>query len=223
MKLLFKFIILLIILALVVLSVWGEWLLEKAGAYIFQTTVDINKVKFMPHRLIFNLYGINLPEKNILIPRGAIFLFPPRLEFYGLKVMGRILLAENGFSLNVSRHKYWEISVLFKGLDLSKMDYGFTKGVLSGTVDGIYSKGNCELYGVLYLNNIIYSGTNGGIMGISPDEFKKIIETRNGSLELDFTYKGPIGGLTELYRYRPGKKTLALIKTYLIEKVKKGA
>lgn len=219
MKSLIEIFIFLIILILIVLSIWGGWLLENISTHILQSDVDINQVRFIPHRLEFKLYGINLPEKDILIPTGRIFLFPPRLEFYGLKVMDKILLGERGFSVSVTRRKYWEINLLFKGVDLGKLDYGFEKGGLSGVVDGIYTGGNCEFYGVLYLKDIIYSDSDNVFLGISSDELKELIEIYNGKLELDFTYKGPIGEITELYRYRPGKKTMGLVKRYILKKV----
>lgn len=216
MRLLIRIFILSTTLVVVFLSIWGGWALERIGTYILQTPVDINRVKFIPHRLVFRLYGIDLQEKYILIPSGTISIFPPGLQLSGLKVRDKILLGERGFSVDISRHRDWEIGVLFSGVDLGKLGLGFKKGELRGHVDGIYAEGNCELYGVLNLNNIIYSDTDSEILGISSSEFQKIIDTKGGNIELDFTYNGPVNEITELYRYRPGKKTLALIKKFLL-------
>lgn len=219
MRSLIRIFVLLIIFILVFLSVWGGWALEKIGTYILQTQVDIDHVKFTPHRLVFSLYGINLQEKYILIPKGTISLLPPGLELYGLKVEDKILLGENGFSVTVTRHGDWEIGVLFKGIDLGKLGYGFKKGQLRGTIDGIYRKGNCELYGILSLNSIVYSDTDNEFLGITSSEFQKMIDEHSGKLELDFTYNGAINGLADLYRYKPGKKTFTLMKEYLLRKI----
>lgn len=219
MRLLIKIFILLIVFILIVLSIWGEYLLEGIGSKILGTPIDINRLKFLPHKLIFKLYGINMPEKYILFLAGTISLFPQRLEFYGFKFMDKILLGQKDFSLCVSRHNGWEINGFFKGVDLTKLDYGFKKGEINGSVDGIYNSGNCEFYGILYLNNIIYSDSGGNFLGISADELRELIEKYNGRLELDFTYKGPINKVDELYRYKPGRKTIGLIKTYLLKKV----
>lgn len=216
MRLLIKIFVLLIILILIILSILGEYLLEGIGSKILGTPLDINQVKFLPHKLIFKLYGINMPEKYVLFPAGMISLVPPRLEFYGLKCMDKILLGGKGFSLFITRHNGWEINVFFKGVDLGKLDYGFKKGEINGSVDGIYSGGNCELYGTIYLKNIIYSDSGGNFLNISPDELRELIELYDGQLELDFTYKGPVNKIDELYRYRPGKKTMGLIRKYFV-------
>lgn len=221
MRLLIEFIILLIILGLIFLAVFGDWLLENIGARVLRTDVDINKVKFSSTGLVFRLYGINLPKKNIIISTGKISLFPPRLEFYGLKIKNEILLGERSFSIDISRHRNWEISVLFKGVDLSRLGYGFKKGELSGTVDGIYIRGNCELYGVLSIKNIGFLDLDGEFLGISFRDLEELSRIYNGKLELDFTYNGPIGKIDEFYRYMPGRKTMGLVKTYLLKKVLK--
>lgn len=219
MRLLIRFFVLLIILALVFLSIWGGWTLEKIGTYILQTPVDINRVKFIPHRLVFKLYGVNLPEKDILMPLGNISLFPPRLQLHGLKIRDKTLLNEKGFLFEISRSKNWDISAMFKGVNLSRLGYGFQKGQVSGVVNGYYISGNCRFYGIVELRDVIYSSSNGGFLGISSSEFQEIIDTKNGNIELDFTYNGPIDGLMDLYRYKPGKKTFTLIKEYLLGKI----
>lgn len=219
MRLVIRIFVILIILVLVFLGIWGGRALEKIGTYILQTPLDINHVRFIPHRLMFKLYGIDLPEKNIFIPLGAISVLPPRLELNGLKIKDKIILGGRNFYINISRHRNWEISVLFKGVDITKFDYRFRKGEIGGFVEGVYVEGDCKLYGVLNLKNIIYSDTGSSFLGISSSEFQKIIEIYKENLVLDFAYNGPLNEITELYRYRPGKKTFALLKRYLIEKV----
>lgn len=218
MKSLIKYFILVIILIGVLLSIWGGPALEKTLTYILQTQVDISRAKFAPHRFMFKLYGIDMPEKDILITLGTLSLFPIRVELYGLKIEDKIILGPKDFWVDISRHRGWEINGLFKGVDLGRMDYGFVKGEIRGAIEGVYMGGNCKFYGTLQLRNIIYSDTNGRFLGIPSGEFKKIIDIYNGNLELDFTYSGPLNGIDELYRYRPGRKTLALIKRYLLSK-----
>ncbi len=84
MKSLIKLFLLFLVIILATLYFCGGWFLEKAGSYILDTPVDISKVRFMPHKFAFKLYGVNLPRKHILFPSGSVFLFPPKLEFYGL-------------------------------------------------------------------------------------------------------------------------------------------
>lgn len=221
MRLLIEFSVLLIILCFIFLSIFGDWFLEKIGTRLLDTDVDINRVKFSPIELVFTIYGINLPDKNIIIPTGKIFLFPPRLEFYGLIVKDRISLGERDFSMDIWRHRDWKISVLFKKVALRRLGYGFKKGEISGTVDGNYTRGNCKLYGLLNINNIGFMDLDGEFLGISFRDIEELSRACDGKIELDFTYNGPLGELDKLYRYKPGRRTMALVNTHLLRKVLK--
>lgn len=218
MKLLIKIFFILIIIIIIALYLWGDFFLEHVGSYALRTPLDIREVRFLPHRFIFKLYGINLSEKRIFIKEGVLSLIPLRGEFYGLRLADKILLRERNFSLDISRHNGWEINLFFKGVDISKFNRGFEKGKVNGTVEGVYSRGNCALYGILYLNNIVYSDSEESFLGISSEDLKKLIEIQGGHLELDFTYKGPINEFDQLYRYKPGRKTMNLIKKYIVDK-----
>lgn len=219
MKLLIRLFLLLVIVLLFVLMVWGKPILEGISSHVLKTPVNINKAKFVPYKLTFELHGINIPKKNLIIPSGTIRLVPPRLEFYGLKFMDNIILDTKQFSVSISLYKHWEINALFSGIDLSKLNYSFKKGELSGTIDGTYAKRNCEFYGLVNLSNIIYSDRDAVILGMSSEELEDIINARNGHIELDFAYRGPIDKMDELNRYAPGRKTMALIKTYVVDKI----
>lgn len=221
MRLLIKLFLFFLILILIAMYFRGDFFLEKAGTYILNTTVEISKVKFIPRRFAFKLYGIDLPKKNILFPTGSVFLFPPKLELYGLKFKDKILLNKKNFSGEIFWRNNWQVGILFKGVDLTKFGHGFEKGVVSGTIDGSYTGGNLGFYGLFHLNEISYSDSESSFLGISSEEFQKLIDMHNGHLELDFTYKGPIDKIDELYRYRPGKKTMSLVRDYLIQNLQK--
>ena len=47
----------------------------------------------------------------------------------------------------------------------------------------------------------------------------EFIKAHNGSIDLDFTYKGPLNELNNPLRYRPGPKIIRTLGAYLIKKI----
>lgn len=219
MRLLIRSFILLVVVILIILTLWGGLILEKVGSHFLDTSININRFKFIPYKVRFYLYGINLAEKDIIIPVGTISFIPPKIEFYGLRFANNIILSEKKFSAYISLHRNWEVDIFFKDIDLNKLDYRFKNGIASGHINGIYTNRNCEFHGMLKMDKLVYSDSETVFLSISSKELDELIKTHNGTLELDFTYKGPVDEINELHRYMPGRKTIGLVRDLLLNKI----
>lgn len=220
MKLLIKIFFLLAIVLFTILIIWADPILEKAGSRILNTPVKINQVRFSPAKLCFELYGIDIREKNILFPSGELHLILPGLKLHGLKLMENIL-GEKNFCMEISRHRNWEINIFVKGADLSRAGFGFEKGEISGDIEGIYRDGSCILSGIMRLKNVVFSDTDSEFLGMSAEEFEEILKIYKGEVELDFTYRGPPDEIDNPSNYSPGRKSINLLAAIAIVKLSK--
>ena len=217
MKLLIKIFITVIVvlfLLMVIPYFWGRPLLEKAGSLLLQENIVIDRVCFIPHRLSFQMQTVRIPGKNVVFPQGVLRLIPLQLECSGIRFADKISLQPGGFSLNIRSGRAWQVAVAFTDISLSRLDGKFGQGEIQGKIEGGYDKGLLDLYGVVRLTNLSYNDNEGSFLDISPETLQDLLQNSGGQLSLDFIYQGPVDKMDELYRYRPGPKTLDLLRTY---------
>lgn len=242
MKLLIKILIAGIIIGVVVfyigLTIYGKALLANIASRILQTEVKVASVKFIPNRLSLKLSTVTIPDKEIVFTEGIVHLAPLKIELQGLEIMRKLKIIEDNLSLCawpedlLSRSRTWQVVLNFKNVDLAAISsiypdiwsYGFTDGTLDGKMDGIYcDEQKCEFYGLFHFYNMIYDESvterRGGILGISAEEIVRFIQDNDGSIDLDFGYKGPLNELNNPSMYRPGPKIMRSLGVYLIKKV----
>lgn len=218
MKLLIKSLMLLMGVLVLVFFLWPGPILERIGTYLLNTPVKIDKAWYGRYKG-FKLRGIGLHEKGVFFKSGAINIIPPALELSGLKLTDKIILDEKKFYAKIIRKKNWDVTILLRDVDLSKFEYGFEKGKADADIGGICKEGICDVYGILRLEKIVYSDSNSSFLGISSEEFQKLMEDNNGKIELDFTYKGPLDGLDSVSNYSPGRKTFQLVASIVMQKM----
>ena len=222
MKLLIKFSLIVVILTVLAVCFFSRGLLEKTGSYFLKTDIKINRVKFVPHRLLFRARGIQLPEKRVSFSSGHIYLFPPKIELYGMNFSDIVTidLNENNFSCGAraSRPPDWNVYLNFQELPLDSMGFGVIEGKARGYLRGVYkASGKCDFYVDIVMEDVrLGEGEpEGDFSGVSRGDLLKIIETRGGNIELDFTFSGPSDKIATLYYYKPGKKTMDLLRSCL--------
>ena len=219
MKLLIKIFIAVIILLLLLMAIsyfWGGSLLEKAGSILLGENIIINRVYFTPRRLSFVMKKISVPGKNIYFPQGVLRLFPLCQECRGLRFGDKVFLSPGEFSFSICRGGGWRVAAVLDNIALSRLDQKFGPGEVRGKIKGGYDKGQLDLYGVVHLSNLSYNGAPVSFLDISPEMLQDLLQDSGGQLSLDFIYQGPADTMDELYRYRPGRKTLDLIKRYIV-------
>lgn len=219
MKSLIKLFFFLVIICVICLIVWARPVLEKIGSRALNTNVRIKQARFIPYKLMFEIYGISLPKKDTLIPSGKLRLIPLKLELYGLKLNNRILLREKNFFIELLWQKGWKINITLNQADLSKFGYGFKRGKVSGDIAGIYSRGNCAFSGLLRFKDLVYADSDNEFLGMTADEFEEIIDAYNGQIEMDFNYNGPFDEIDNLTHYSPGRKTIQLLAAMVAKKI----
>lgn len=240
MKLLIKTLIAgIVVIVLVVyigLAIYSKPLLTNIASRVLHTDIEIARVKFLPKRLALQLDRISIPEWKMVFHKGVIHLAPLKLHLQGLQITKELTLREDKLSFRVqakelfSKPSIWDVNMTFKNVDLIDLSsiwpevwsYGFSKGTLDGIIDGTYSGKNCKFYGVLHFYNMVYNEPSTerpkGPLGIPIEEIVEFIQDNNGSIDLDFTYKGPLDDLNDPFRYRPGPKIIRSLGTYLIKK-----
>lgn len=242
MKLLIKVVIVSIIVIVLVLylglTIYGKGLVTNIASGVLHTDVEIARVKFVPLRVALQLYEINIPKWKMIFPKGIIHLVPLRLQLHGLETMKELEISEDKLSLRVQaknllfKQRIWKFALDFKNVDLLDLSskwpeawsWGFTSGTLDGKIDGVFSdEKGCRLYGLLHFYNMAYDESGSveskGPLGIPIEEIVEFIDAHRGSIDIDFTYKGPLNELNNPSRYRPGPKIIRSLGAYLIKKI----
>jgi hypothetical protein len=201
-----------------VIIIWRKPLFENLGSRILKTKVEIKSVEFIPYKLAFRLINIKVPKENIFIPEGMFYLIPLNLELYGVKARNTIDLKKESFTMKIYRKWGWKFDVFVKDIDLKKFDSGIKKGFLNGHISGKYGK-KVNFYGLVTINNIVLAEGQDEFFGIPSFDVENIVKKYNGKIELDFTYNGPVSDVNNLTRYKPGTKTMRVIKTYLLQNI----
>lgn len=221
MKLLIKFIAVVIILVIAVACIWGGLIIEKIASANIGTEVDIAKTRFLPHKLIFVMEDISLPQENVSIPEGIIHLMPIKLELYGLDFKKLTKLGKDNFQAVILKNKKWEFDIVLEGMPLNDLNIGLIGGTANGNIKGTYDKDILDYYAVIGVKDVIPSPSisSKGFLGLSSEQLQGIIQQSNGDFEMDFSYSGPRDDYKKLYRYKPGSKTINLIRNFILQSI----
>lgn len=234
-KSIFAFIVVLILVAYLTLSFFSKPLIISVFSKILKTEVTISSVKFAPLTLDLSLSKISIPEKKITFHKGTIHLIPLKLNLKGLDIKKDISILDDKIILQVWSENIfkqeWGLKINIKDLNLMDLyslwpqskSYSVPGGVLGGMIEGDYTEGICNIYGVLSFMDIRFDDSTGKennkIFGISMEDIKEFADDNNGTLDFDFYYTGPVSELNNPFRFRPGDKTIEFLSACLIKKI----
>jgi len=218
MKSLIKLFLILLIIIFTIIVIWRKPIFENLGSRILKKKVVISSVNFIPYKLAFKLIDIKIPKEGIFVPEGIFYFIPLKLNLYGVKVQNIIDLKKENFNIQIYRKWAWKFDIFVKNLDLKKFDNGIKKGILNGHINGQYG-GKVNFYGLVTIDNIVLTEGRDEYFGIPAFDAENIIEEYKGKIELDFTYNGPFSEINNLTRYKPGTKTMRVLKTYLLKNI----
>jgi hypothetical protein len=208
----------LIVILLGVMLFFRKPILENLGSRVLRTKVEISSIDVIPYKLALKLNGIKVPKEKLFIQDGMLYVIPLKLVLYGAKVGNSINLQRENFIIRIYRKWGWKFDVFLKGIDIKKFDNGFKSGVLNGYVNGKYKR-QLDFCGTIVLKNIVLSDLQDEYFGIAATDVKEIIKNNQDKIEIDFLYNGPISDIRNLTRYRPGQKTVQLIKSFILKKI----
>lgn len=219
MKSLIKFILFVLFIIFAVSILANRIIIEKTASHFLHTPVKIESSRIILKGPCIAVNNVSIAKYEILISEAYLYFFPPKFVCNSLNYKNILFFKKPDFSFIIFLKNGWQFELLLKNIMLDKISQGIAKGLAKCNLKGFIKDKNLEFSGDVVLSEVVLLKKDFEIYDLSNDEIEDILQKNNRIVDIDFTYKGPIDKFGNIMFYKPGKKIMSLIKTYLLDKL----